>query len=38
VECGARNDFATWPNGDAGWAYAWGDPSRLQVVRVSRCE
>lgn len=38
AESGARNDFVTWPNGDAGWAYAWGDTSRLQVVRVSRCE
>ncbi|MBN1772808.1 MAG: hypothetical protein JXB32_16175 [Deltaproteobacteria bacterium] len=38
AQFGARNDFVTWPSGDVGWAYAWGDTSRLQVVRVSRCE
>ena len=38
AQFGARNDFVAWPSGDVGWAYAWGDTSQLQVVRVSRCE
>lgn len=34
---GALDDFATYPNGDVGWAYAWSDLSKLQVTRVTRC-
>ncbi len=34
----ARDDFVNWPDGDAGWAWSWGDTSQLKVVRVSRCE
>ncbi|MBN2360280.1 MAG: hypothetical protein JXR83_12580 [Deltaproteobacteria bacterium] len=34
---GAADDFATFDNGDAGWAYAWGDMTKLKIVRVPRC-
>jgi hypothetical protein len=38
VQAGGLDDFATYPNGAVGWAYAWGDLSSLQVIRVARCE
>jgi len=33
-----KDDFITWPGGDVGWAYAWGDMTQLRIVRVSLCE
>lgn len=33
-----RDDFTTFANGDAGWAYAWGDMGQLKIVRVAGCE
>jgi hypothetical protein len=38
AQAGGQDDFATYPNGDVGWAYAWGDLTYLQVVRVVRCQ
>jgi hypothetical protein len=32
----ARDDFINWPDGDAGWAWSWGDSTQLKIVRVSR--
>lgn len=29
------DDFVTYPNGDVGWAYAWGDRSVLRLVRIT---
>jgi hypothetical protein len=33
---GGQDDFATWPNGDAGWA--WGSDMLVRVARVTRCQ
>ena len=38
AQAGGFDDFATYPSGDVGWAYAWGDLSNLQVMRLTRCE
>ena len=38
AQAGGFDDFAAYPSGDVGWAYAWGDLSNLQVMRVARCE
>ena len=38
AQFGARDDFINWPNGDVGWAYAWGDTTQLQIVRIAHCE
>jgi hypothetical protein len=38
AQAGGLDDFVTYPNGDVGWAYAWGELSSFQVVRVARCE
>ncbi|MBN1608900.1 MAG: hypothetical protein JW940_19895 [Polyangiaceae bacterium] len=38
AQAGGLDDWATYPNGDVGWAYAWGDLSSLQIIRVMRCE
>ena len=37
VQAGGQDDFATYPNGDVGWSFAWGDLSKLQVIRVVQC-
>lgn len=37
VRFAALDDFVTFSNGDAGWAYAWDDLSLLKVVRVIPC-
>lgn len=33
---GGQDDFATWTNGDAGWA--WGADRMVHVARVTRCQ
>ncbi len=33
---GGQDDFATWANGDAGWAF--GSQMLIRVVRVARCQ
>ena len=38
ARAGGREDFAAYPNGDVGWAFAWDDLSILQIMRVARCE
>jgi hypothetical protein len=38
VEARPRDTFVTYPNGDVGWAWAWGDTSQLKIVRVANCE
>jgi hypothetical protein len=38
AQAGGLDDFATYPNGDVGWAYAWGSMSELKVVRVAGCQ
>jgi hypothetical protein len=38
AQIGGQDDFATWANGDAGWAAAWSDSMLLRVVRVARCQ
>jgi hypothetical protein len=35
---GGQDDFATWANGDAGWAGIGASNMQLVVVRVVRCE
>jgi hypothetical protein len=35
---GERDDWMNFANGDAGWAYAWDDMSKLKIVRVAYCE
>lgn len=35
---GGQDDFATFANGDAGWAAAWDDLAQLRVVRVANCK
>lgn len=35
---GGQDDFATFANGDGGWAAAWEDLSQLRVVRVAACK
>jgi len=37
ARAGGQDDFATYPNGDVGWAFAWSNLSQLQVIRVTRC-
>ena len=37
AQLGGLDDFATYPNGDVGWAFSEGD-STLQVARVAACE
>jgi hypothetical protein len=38
AEAGGLDDFASYANGDVGWAFAADGASSLQVVRVTRCE
>ena len=38
AQIGGLDDFATYPNGDVGWAAAWDDMSTLRIVRVAACE
>ncbi len=38
AQAGGPDDFATYPGGDVGWAFAWGNLSNLQIMRVARCE
>ena len=38
ARAGGLDDFATYPNGDAGWAFAEDGATTLQVARVTRCE
>ncbi len=38
AEAGQPNDMINFSNGDVGWAYAWGDRTRLKIVRVRYCE
>lgn len=38
TQIGGQDDFATFANGDAGFAAAWDDLGLLRVVRVARCE
>lgn len=38
ARAGGQDDFATFANGDAGWAGAWDDLNQLKVVRVARCQ
>lgn len=33
---GGQDDFASWPDGDAGWA--WGADMVVHLVRVTRCQ
>jgi hypothetical protein len=35
---GGQDDFATFANGDAGWAGAWDDLTQIRVVRVAQCK
>jgi hypothetical protein len=37
AQIGGQDDFATFANGDAGWAGAWDDLGAIKVVRVARC-
>ena len=34
VHAGPVNDMKVFPNGDIGWAWAWGSMDRLKVVRI----
>lgn len=36
AQIGGQDDFASWPNGDAGWA--WGADMAVHLVRVTRCQ
>jgi hypothetical protein len=38
AQAGGLDDFASYPNGDAGFAYAGDGASSLEVTRVARCE
>lgn len=38
AEVGPRDDFVTLPGGDVAWAYVWGNPSELKIVRERWCE
>jgi hypothetical protein len=38
VQWAERDDFTDLADGDVGWAWAWGDMTRLKIVRVARCE
>jgi hypothetical protein len=31
------SDFASYPNGDVGWAFAWTDMATIKIMRVLRC-
>ncbi len=35
---GGQDDFATFANGDVGWAGAWDDLAQVRIVRVAACK
>ena len=38
VMAGPVDDFQTFPNGEIGWAYAWGDLNKLKIMRIQSAE